>query len=74
MDAIPFCHSEQIFNIFVKEDLTFQEVRAILDVLLARNAFDPAVQAETGRYEIRLEEQFITVWVAGLDVYISKQT
>ena len=72
MDSIPFLHADQIFTIFFLEDLAFTEVRQILDHLLDRRAFDPAVQEDLGEYRIQLEHASFMVWVSEMDVVIQK--
>ncbi|MCA1959665.1 MAG: hypothetical protein LDL33_02630 [Desulfomonile sp.] len=72
MDSIPFVHANRLFTIFFVEDLEFWEVRAILDRLLDRNAFDTHIQEIQSRYEIDLEDDSFTVWVSETDVYIRK--
>ncbi|MDQ7781507.1 MAG: hypothetical protein RDU20_01425 [Desulfomonilaceae bacterium] len=72
MDSIPFLHANQIFNVMFFEDLTFTEVRSILDHLLERNAFDHEVQEIRGQYLIEAEGCDFKVWVAEMDVIIKR--
>ncbi|MGO9566248.1 MAG: hypothetical protein ACLP5H_01780 [Desulfomonilaceae bacterium] len=73
MESMPFLHANQVFNIFFLEDLAFAEVRAILDQLLARNAFDLGTQETQGFYQIDLGESSFQVWVSEMDVIIERQ-
>lgn len=69
---MPFLHANQIFTITFLEDLTFSEVRGILDHLLARAAFDADVQEERGFYEMDVEESSFRVWVSEMEVIIER--
>ena len=73
MESMPFLHANQVFNIFFLEDLAFAEVRAILDQLLAQNAFDLKTQETHGFYQIDLDESSFQVWVSEMDVIIERQ-
>lgn len=73
MESMPFLHANKVFNIFFVEDLTFLEVRAILDYLLAQQAFDVNDQESQGFYQIDLDESSFQVWVSEMDVIIERQ-
>lgn len=73
MDSMPFLHANQIFNVTFFEDLTFTEVRAILDHLLDHGAFTPEVQEAHGLYLIDVEGCGFKVWVTEMDVIIKKE-
>jgi hypothetical protein len=72
MESIPFLHANQMFTITFEDDLSFVQVRAILDHLLAENAFDEEVQAERALYEIEVEDGSFKVWVAEMEVIVQK--
>ena len=72
MDSMPFLHAEKVFNLIFEQDFTFAEIRAVLDHLLARDAFNPEVQAERGRYDVTIESAVFTVWVCEMDVIIKR--
>ncbi len=72
MDSIPFLHANQMFTITFREDLTFSEVRSILDYLLAQAAFEPDVQEVSGFYEIEVEACSFRVWVSEMEVIIDR--
>jgi hypothetical protein len=73
MESIPFLHANQMFTITFEDDLSFTQVRAILDHLIAQNAFDPEVEAESGLYEIEVEEGSFKVWVTEMEVIVQKR-
>lgn len=73
MESMPFLHAHRVFNIFFMEDLEFAEVRAILDELLARDAFDLEIQETQGAYQIELGRGSFEVWVSEMDVIIQRQ-
>jgi hypothetical protein len=70
MDSIPFLHANQIFTITFLEDLTFEDVRRILDELMDADAFSPSVQANMGHYAIDLDGGSFDVWVHEMEVII----
>ena len=72
MESMPFLHANQVFTLFFLEDLAFSEVRAILDHLLGRNAFDPIVQEHRDEYRIEVEHASFVVWVSEMDVVIRR--
>jgi hypothetical protein len=73
MESIPFAHANQMFTITFEDDLSFTQVRAILDHLIAQNAFDHEVQAERGLYEIEVDEGSFKVWVTEMEVIVQKR-
>jgi hypothetical protein len=73
MESMPFLHANQVFNIFFVEDLAFAEVRAILDQLMAQNAFSFEIQEIQGFYSIDLSESSFQVWVSEMNVIIQRQ-
>jgi len=73
MESMPFLHANQVFNIFFLEDLAFAEVRAILDHLLAQQAFDLNIQEPQDFYQINLDESSFQVWVSEMNVIIERQ-
>ena len=71
-ESMPFLHADQVFTITFLEDLSFAEVRTILDNLLGLNAFDPVVQETRGKYLMDVEDNHFTVWVAEMEVIIKR--
>jgi hypothetical protein len=72
MESIDFLHAERIFTIHFRDDLTFVDVRKILDTLLSRNAFDPEVQQETDWYSLDFGHAAFSVWVSHMHVVIEQ--
>jgi hypothetical protein len=72
MDSMPFLHANRTFTLTFFEDLAFVDVRAILDELIARHAFDPRVQETASMYVITRESASFNVWTADHDVIIRR--
>ncbi len=72
MDSIPFLHANRIFTIIFWEDLTFVEVRSILDRLLGDDAFTPEIQEVAGYHFIEVDEACFEVWVEEMNVVIRR--
>ena len=72
IDTIEFLHANRVFTIFFREDLEFKEVRAILDHLLARDAFHFHNHTEPDWYQIELTHASFDVWVSNMDVVIER--
>ena len=72
MDVYPFHHRNLLFNVVTDLDLTFQEIREILDYLLEAKAFSQEENTpEGGRiYDIRLGPVQFTVDVMGYELVI----
>lgn len=74
MDSIPFLHAGRAFKIIFEDDLAFTEVRAILDHLLAQNAFNMDVQgSRIESYSVDVEKSSFQVWVSAMDVVVQRQ-
>jgi len=73
MESMPFLHANRLFKIIFEEDLTFAAVREILDVLLARDAFNLEIQENVDRYSLEVDTESYNVWVSEMDVYIVKR-
>jgi hypothetical protein len=73
MDVYPFHHRNLLFNVVTDLDLTFQEIREILDYLLEAKAFPKEKEdnSEGGRiYDIRLSRFDYVVDVLGYEIVI----
>ena len=74
MEVYPFHHRNLLFNIFTDLDLTFKEIREVLDYLLEAKAFPPEKEEDAsigGRiYDIRLGQAQYTVDVLGYEIVI----
>lgn len=68
-DVYPIHHRNRVFDVITPMDLTFVEVRALLDVLIARGSFEavevPAAQAADGDAGDDDPGDIITVEAAG---------
>jgi hypothetical protein len=70
MESMPFLHANRLFKIIFAEDLTFAAVREILDLLLARDAFNPETQENVQKYSLEVDTESYDIWVSDMDVYI----
>jgi hypothetical protein len=73
VESIPFLHANQVFTITFVEDLSFVEVRSILDQLLELSAFDAEIQEQRGRYLLDVQEDSFDVWVSEMEVIIVRR-
>lgn len=74
-DVYPILHRERIYNIVTGMDMTFREVRALIDWLVARGAFrgeegdrDPGMP-----YSCPVEGVVFAVDVQGYDVIVLRR-
>lgn len=77
MDVYPFHHRNLLFNVVTHLDLTFKEIREILDYLLEAKAFPEEKEdsAEGGRiYDLRLGQIDYVVDVLGYEIVIYQRT
>jgi hypothetical protein len=77
MDIYPIHHKNLIFNLITDYDLTFVEVRAILDDLLDQGAFkeQEGEDAETGRFfDLKIANVQYIVDVNGYEVVVYRRT
>jgi len=76
MEVYPFHHANLFFNIITEYDLTFKEIRGILDHLLKMEAFsEEGDQFEGGKfYDIRFENVLYEVDVHRYEVVIYRRT
>lgn len=73
MDVYPIHHKNLLFNLITDYDLTFKEVRAILDDLLDRGAFR-GQDAEAGRFfDLEIEKIQYVVDVNGYEVVVYRR-
>jgi hypothetical protein len=72
MEVYPFHHRNLLFNIFTDIDLSFKEIREILDYLLEAKAFPKEEESPEGgtMYDIRLGPVQYTVDVLGYELVI----
>ena len=76
MEVYPFHHANLFFNIITDYDLTFKEIRGILDHLLKIEAFsEEGGEVEGGRfYDIQFENVLYEIDVQGYEVVIYRRT
>jgi hypothetical protein len=75
MDVYPFHHQNLFFNIITDSDLTFTEVRGILDYLLKEGAFQKEeANTEYGKfYDFQLDHIQYVADVYGYEVVIYRR-
>jgi hypothetical protein len=76
MEIYPFHHRNLFFQICTDYDLTFQEIRGILDFLMDAQAFeeDRGGPKEGQLYELQIENVRYVLDVMGFDVVIYQRT
>lgn len=76
MEVYPFHHQNLFFNIITDYDLTFKEIRGILDYLQGIGAFsEESHEFESGKlYDIQLEQVLYEVDVHGYEVAIYRRS
>jgi hypothetical protein len=78
MEVYPFHHRNLLFNIFTDLDLTFKEIREILDYLLEAKAFPQEKEEDASIggmiYDIRLGQVQYSVDVLGYEIVIYQRT
>ncbi|MCL4478005.1 MAG: hypothetical protein M1381_02735 [Deltaproteobacteria bacterium] len=75
MDVYPIVHKNAIFNIITDYDISFVEIRKLLDYLLEENAFNGELidENEPRLYEIYIGSYHYLVDVAKYEVAIYKR-
>ncbi len=76
MEVYPFHHKNLFFNIITDLDLTFVEIREILDYLLDKAAFsEESDDFESGKfYDVQVENALYEVDVHGYEMIIFRRT
>ena len=78
MEVYPFHHRNLLFNIFTDLDLTFKEIREILDYLLEAQAFPKEKEEDAPEgariHDLRLGAVQYTVDVMGYEIVIYQRT
>ncbi len=71
IEKIPFLHRKKMYNIIVREDVSFAALHYILDILIEQGAFMGEEETETpDLYTVVYEDAKYTVGVDGIDVMI----
>ncbi len=76
MEVYPIVHKNLIFNILTDEDISFIEIRKMLDYLIEEKAFDKETDSlayEPEIYEIYIDEYHYVVDVQDYEVAIYKR-
>jgi len=64
MESYPFHHQNRIFKLFTDYDLTFVEIRGLLDELIDADAFlIDDKEAEWTSYQVYFQDFVYEVWV-----------
>ena len=75
MDVYPIRHKNLIFNLITDYDLSFKEVRAILDDLLDKGVFKEQEEAEVGKFfDLEIENIQYVIDVNGYEVVVYRRT
>ena len=76
MEVYPFHHRNRLFHIFTDLDLSFKEIREILDYLLEAQAFPKEEDASEGAtiHDILLGTIQYTVDILGYEIVIYQRT
>ena len=74
-DVFPIYHNGRVYNIITAMDLTFREVRGMIDALAAMRALPagPDAQEEGDLYRIAVEGFVFEVDVQGFDVMVYRR-
>ncbi len=74
MEVYPFHHKNLVFNIITEYDLTFKEVRDLLDHLLDSHTFDQEDREVGELHSIQLNQVLYEVDVNGYEVVVYRRT
>jgi len=74
-DVYPLYHNGRVYNIITAMDLTFREVRGMIDALVAMGAFaaGPAAHEPGDLFTCAVEGFVFEVDVQGLDVMVYRR-
>ena len=70
IEKIPFLHRKKTYNIIVKDDISFEALHHIIDVLIDQGAFACEMEP-SDLYTVVHEEVRYTVGVDGIDIMIA---
>ena len=75
MEVYPIHHNNLLFNLITDYDLSFKEVRAILDDLLDKGVFKEQKEAEAGKFfDLEIENIQYVIDVNGYEVVVYRRT
>lgn len=69
IEKIPFLHRKKMYNIIVKDDISFDVLHHIIDVLIDQGAFVSELET-SDLYTVVYGEIRYTVGVDGIDIMI----
>ncbi|HON38557.1 MAG: hypothetical protein ACOX3E_11725 [Desulfomonilia bacterium] len=69
IEKIPFLHRKKMYNIIIKDDISFDALHYIIDVLIDQGAFISEMEP-SDLYTVVYEEIRYTVGVDGIDIMI----
>ena len=74
-DVYPISHNGRVYNIITAMDLTFREVRGMIDALVAMGAFPagPGAHADGDLFSCSVEGFVFEVDVQGFDVMLYRR-
>jgi len=74
-DVYPISHNGRVYNIITAMDLTFREVRGMIDALVAMGAFPAGSDAhgDSGLFTCTIEGFVFEVDVQGFDVVVYRR-
>jgi hypothetical protein len=74
-DVYPISHNGRVYNIVTSMDLTFREVRGMIDALVALGAFAAGADAQDppGLFTCAVEGFIFEVDVQGFDVMVYRR-
>ena len=74
-DVYPISHNGRVYNIITAMDLTFREVRGMIDALVAMGAFPagPGAHADGDLFTCTVEGFVFEVDVQGFDVMVYRR-
>jgi len=74
-DVYPISHNGRVYNIITAMDLTFREVRGMIDALVAMGAFPagPGAHADGDLFTCSVEGFVFEVDVQGFDVMVYRR-
>ncbi len=70
IEKIPFLHRSRLYYIIIQEDITFDALHRILDMLIDQGAFVAEERDDANLYNLVCEDVQYTVGVDGIDVMI----
>ncbi len=73
MEVYPFHHQNLLFNIITDYDLTFKEIRAMLDHLIGAGAFKDQEEGLGVFYNFELEKVRYEVDVNGYEIVVYRR-